>query len=392
VLLAGDMIGEKVRDRITEEGSTLRARDSSGGAAAQIMPGREQIEAYLANRGHVDPKVQRMTPIGALDTSDKAYGYGRPLLVEFSSNQQPHRVVLRTMSPSPFGHDRRADRAEGMILSFDQFSSIPRHVRALDVGFLSEDGTLHSAGSGEPFLLTEYAEGTLYADTLHTLTAMEVIQPADAHRVEALAEYLADLHRTPQGNRSAYVRSVRDLVGHGEGVFGLCDAYSEDDLIAPPKRLEAIEKKLVEWRWRLRTHTRRVRMTHGDFHPFNILFVEGSDFCLLDASRGGLGDPADDVTCLAINFLFGALQTRDTFCGPFRTLWSLFWSRYLNRVGDRSVLGFVAPFFAWRALVLACPVWYPSAKAEVRERLLTFVERLLDGAPFEPEHLEAVLP
>jgi adenylylsulfate kinase-like enzyme len=53
-------------------------------------------------------------------------------------------------------------------------------------------------------------------------------------------------------------------------------------------------------------HARLARM-HGDFHPFNIVF-DGAQPTMLDASRGVCGDPADDLTALAVNFLLFALS------------------------------------------------------------------------------------
>ena len=148
-------------------------------------------------------------------------------------------------------------------------------------------------------------------------------------RAEALALYLADLHREevePARSR----RALRDLVGHGEGIMGLTDSYAPDDPIATPERLRALEHRIVDWRWRLR-ELARARRTHGDFHPFNLLFREGTDFSVLDASRGGAGDPADDVACLSINYLFFALTTSGTFGGALRQVlrvWSVFLGYY----------------------------------------------------------------
>ena len=46
--------------------------------------------------------------------------------------------------------------------------------------------------------------------------------------------------------------------------------------------------------------------------------------------------------------------------------------------------GFLAPFFAWRALVLASPKWYPQLAGHDRERILAFAERALAAPRFDP--------
>jgi aminoglycoside phosphotransferase family enzyme len=32
---------------------------------------------------------------------------------------------------------------------------------------------------------------------------------------------------------------------------------------------------------------------------------------------------------------------------------------YLKKTGDSEILEVVQPFYAWRALVVASPIWYP---------------------------------
>ncbi len=186
---------------------------------------------------------------------------------------------------------------------------------------------------------------------------------------------------------AVYARALRDTVGSGEGVFGLTDSYPEGHPVATGERLRAIEHGVVDWRWRLRGLGRRARRTHGDFHPFNLLF-DGDELAVLDSSRGGAGDPADDVTCLAINFLFFALLHRGRFDGGGRDLWDRFFATY---GGDSELLAVVPPYFAWRGLVVASPVWYPTVPELVRDRLLRFVERLLRGAAFRPDRVDELL-
>lgn len=330
----------------------------------------ERVESYLQSHGHAGARVIGLRPIGAQDQGSKVHGYGRPLVAAFLERGRKREIVVRTMGVDPFGHDRRADRFDSLVLAYDDFDHYPRHVRALDFGAIAPDGTLISIGDGEPFLITEYAEGELYARDLETMAAMSVAAPIDIERAEALAEYLAGLHaeRVDEDQRR---RAIRDLVGHGEGIFGLIDSYRPDDPIATPARLKAIEHRAIDWRWHLRELPDRARRTHGDFHPFNILFRRGTDFSGLDASRGGAGDPADDVACLSINYLFFALARRGRFDGALREAWDVFFRTYFSRSQDLDLPEVIAPFYAWRALVLASPLWYPDAPSAVRHQLLS---------------------
>jgi len=245
-------------------------------------------------------------------------------------------------------------------------------------------------GHGEVFLISEYVDGELYARDLSALTTRDAALPVDLARAEALANYLAEVHAKP-ADPAEYGRAIRDLVGSGEGIFGLIDSYPPDCAPVPISRLKALEARAIGWRWRLRDKSRRARRTHGDFHPFNILFRDGVDFTVLDCSRGGVGEPADDVVALAINYLFFARNSRPRFDGPLREVWSTFWRTYLAASKDTEILEIVPPFFAWRALVLASPVWYPNVSDALRDELLTLAERLLDGAPFTPDGFDRLL-
>ncbi len=349
------------------------------------------VEAYLRTRGFDDAQVMSLRPIGASTQEGlKAYGYGRPLRVTFTSQGKTHDRVIRTMSPDPYGHERRADRAAAMVLARDTFASIPQHIHAMDVGAFDAQGNLVCLPEGEPFLVTDFVEGELYAHDLREMQGLSDARPLDLERAQALAQYLARLH-AEQVEPSRYVRALRDTLGSGEGVFGLTDAYPSSDRVAPPERLMHIETELVRWRWELRRRSARARRTHGDFHPFNLLFRAGVDVSILDCSRGGAGEPADDVTCLSVNYLFFALAARDELTGPLRTVWDRFWDAYLVATGDDELLEVVAPFFTWRLLVLASPVWYPNVAADVRDRLLRMAERLLAGERFHPASVDELL-
>jgi aminoglycoside phosphotransferase (APT) family kinase protein len=141
----------------------------------------------------------------------------------------------------------------------------------------------------------------------------------------------------------------------------------------------------VAWRWRLKERTSRLRQVHGDFHPWNILFREDTDFTMLDRSRGEWGDPADDVACLTMNYLFFSLQRCGRLEGNFETLFRRFWSRYLEKSGDREILNVAAPFFAFRGLVMASPLWYPALPQGVRQKLFAFIQAVLETEAFDPE-------
>jgi hypothetical protein len=54
---------------------------------------------------------------------------------------------------------------------------------------------------------------------------------------------------------------------------------------------------------------------------------------------------------------------------------------------DHAVMESAAPFFAFRGLVIASPVWYPKLPIEVRRTIFRFIEHVLDEPRFDPSRV-----
>ncbi len=325
-----------------------------------------------------------------MSSTAKVAGYGEPAHLVIDDGGRRRDLVWRVAAPNEFGHDRRSDRAAETLLAYDDFTEVPAHVAPLDVGAVRRDGQLVSLrDAGEYYLITTYARGTIYANDLRRLAAGEPLADQDLERLDTLAAYLADLHLPIANGHHRYRRALRDLIGHGEGIFGIIDGYPDDVPGAPPSRLRAIEERCASWRWRLRDRGDRLARTHGDFHPFNIVF-ERLMPSLLDASRGACGDPADDLTALAINFVLFAIDARETWAGGLGVLWRRWWSRCAEHRPDPELLAVAPPFFAWRTLVVCNPRFYPKLSTAGREALLGLAEHVLDAGRLDPDAAEAL--
>lgn len=392
------------------------------------------LEAYLAHRhsrpvqvldvqGLNDQAVTAVVDHTVSTQALKVFGYGRPLLIHYRVGEEEQRVVLHTAPANQFGHENRADRAAGLLLAYDTYNTLAHHVPALDVGIFELDDRageadmpdrpealrLLSLGKGrEFFLLSQFVQGAPYAHDLQRLRDGGKLTGTDLSRAEQLAHYLTAIHavKYPQAQGDAtsadqandeefeyqrkrgalYRRRIRDTVGSGEGIMGLIDSYPADFALAGPDWLKDVEQACVAWRWRLKGKAHRLCQVHGDFHPFNIMFRGETDFYLLDRSRGAWGEAADDVSCLAINYLFFSLQRSRTLADPFLSLWQRFWQTYLDTTGDTELLQASIPFFVWRALVLASPVWY-NTPDDVRRTLLQLIESILREDSFDPDQV-----
>lgn len=323
--------------------------------------------------------------------TEKSDGYGLPLKITLRSAGGERVVTFRTATANEFGHDRRSDRAQAMLLDYDTFGTIPHHVQAVDVGAIGPEGRLLPLrGAGELYLITTYAEGAPYSEDLRRIAAAGVASPLDLERCDALATMTARLHRTRLEYPGGYRRAIRDLVGHGEGIFGIVDGYPDGTPAAPPERLRRLEELCLGWRWRLRGRAERLARIHGDFHPFNVIFREGARFTLLDASRGCAGEPADDLTAMAINYPFFALDQPGAWAQGLRPLWYRFWRAYLDARPDADLLSAAPPFFAWRALVVCNPRFYPRLSEGARDRMLGLAASVLESPALELDAVEAL--
>ena len=104
---------------------------------------------------------------------------------------------------------------------------------------------------------------------------------------------------------------------------------------------------------------------------------------LLDRSRGPWGEAADDITALTTNYVFSSLRAHGTVTGPYLEALHLFFNEYVTLSGDRELYEVLAPFYAFRGVVVANPVSYPDITSEVRKKLFTFVRNVLQTDRFE---------
>jgi hypothetical protein len=309
---------------------------------------------------------------------------GAGFLIEMNTPEGPKSYVVKGLFPEGLGHDYPSDRAAVFLLDLETYGNLPRHVKAVDVLSEQQDGTVKSIGGGrEYYLLMERGEGRDYFKDLSEFAGKKRLGKPDVAKIKTMSSYLSEIHSVKKESRQLYWRKIRDTIGHGECLMGVFDTYPDGTL--GYDQMAEIEKLCIDWRARLKPKTRRLCQIHGDFHPGNIWFRSEAEFILLDRSRGPWGEPADDLTALAINYIFFSVKHHGEVSGAYLEGLRLFFGEYVRRTGDEEIYGVVAPFFAFRAAVVANPVFYPELGNESRRKIFNFTRNLLKSETFEIE-------
>ena len=346
------------------------------------MINEEAIKAYVR---------QQFRDVVSVDIRKLGSGVqGSGFLVEMQTTEGITSYVVKSLVPEGFGHDYPSDRAAVFLLDLEEYKNLPNHVNAVDVLAEMEDGTVKSIGGGkEYYLMMERVEGRDYFNDLSGFAVKKRLEATDMVKIKAMASYLSDIHALKKDSKTLYWRKLRDTVGHGECLMGVFDIYPDGTL--PYEEMADIVKKSVDWVYTLKPRYKRLSQIHGDFHPGNIWFKDSNDFVLLDRSRGPWGEPADDLTALAINYIFFSIRNHGDVRGSYLEGLKLFFHEYIRLSGDQEVTKVVAPFFAFRSAVIANPVFYPELSEEARDKIFRFAKGVLSEERFDPAQVNDYL-
>ncbi|WP_243546102.1 phosphotransferase family protein [Pseudodesulfovibrio tunisiensis] len=350
---------------------------------------RTSLEEYLRKVFGRNARLIGAGDIGNLDEQGmKGFGYGKPLLIRFEHDGTEKEAVLSVMKGDKYGHQFYWDRAAILMFQFETSALMERHARPLGLGYVNADSELVPVESPrEFFIVNEKLEGHDYFQDLERIREGG-FRDSDVDMAREFARWLARVHSRKLDDPDLYYRRIRNLIGSSECILGLIDeAFPHPYEFFPDERFRGLEKQCVEWRWKLRGYSHRLSAVHGDFHPWNVLVTDDGDFSVLDRSRGEWGEPGGDLATMAVNYLLWSLYDHDRLNGKYELLYRAYFEEYLSLTGDEEVLEVMAPFFVFRALVIASPEWYPDHPVNVRRRLFRFMENVLEDSVFDWEHI-----
>ncbi|WP_319759232.1 phosphotransferase [Maridesulfovibrio sp.] len=343
------------------------------------------LEQYLKEAFGSGASLVDYGAIGTLEKQGmKKFGYGKPLLVVFKVDGKEQETVISIMKGDNYGHQFYWDRAAVLMFQYETSAALPRHVKPMGLGYINRDGRMCPLDRPQEFfILNEKLQGYDYFHDLDRIRKGD-FQEQDVQNAAELAGWLGEIHSIKKEAPHLYKRRVRDLIGSSECIMGLVDeAFDHPCDFYAQERFVRMEKKLIDWRWKLSHYTHRLCAVHGDYHPWNVLMGGPDGFSVLDRSRGEWGEPAGDLCCMATNYILFGLYADGSFSSKFRTMYMTYMDKYLEDTGDVEILQVMAPFFVFRGLVIASPTWYPDHPQEVRDSLMRFIENVLEDEVFD---------
>ena len=348
------------------------------------------MRRYLEEREKAPVKIIKYKKLGI-----GWHGAGYEII--YRERKKTKIVILRTQRPIGFSHEYAADRAKVFLLQHNLSRLVPKHVPSLDVGGFTPRGKMVSIGECQDFFqIVEKVTGQEYMRDLELIKQRGSLTPADRKKALLLSNYLVALHKKRFSGpkdlaRSIHHRHTRDAVGHGEMLMGVLDTYPDKvDWLSKKERTDLVALA-VKFRERIKDRHYRLRRMHGDFHPGNIIFKNDKVFTVLDASRELWGEPADDLTALAVNYIWFAVQHKGNFSGPFAELFQLFFDNYLKKTKDLGVLEIAGLFFAFRGVVVIHPTFYPKQANAVRRKMFNLVRHVLKERIFYSRKINVYL-
>ncbi|MEM3570527.1 MAG: hypothetical protein QW589_01130 [Candidatus Bathyarchaeia archaeon] len=309
-------------------------------------------------------------------------------------------IIRIVRGDTGWGHDYVSDRASTLLLQHRLLNIAPKHTarRSFDVLAILKNGEIASLGNSiEFFNLVEkisLKKWRPYSEDLFEIAKRGFLNEKDIKRCCIIADYISSLHSIKIKNEKLYKRHIRDLIGHGEMIMGVIDTYPDPEKLdfTSKEELMKIEVKAVEWRNRIKNLFHRLSRIHGDFHPFgNILFDKNDKMLAIDQSREEYGEPADDITSLTINYIFISVWHYGKYIKPFSDLLEIFFERYFEKTKDKEMFKVMAPFYAFRGLVVVHPLYYPDLDSMKRRKILNFVINVLNSDEFDPSKISFYL-
>lgn len=246
------------------------------------------------------------------------------------------------------------------------------------------------AGSiSEALLSLALAQGVRLPEALGEVTSEGLASEREIALFQSLARLLVRQHKIPvlappTAYRDAFRRSITD---EGSGVLALLDALPQGKNGLETQRLSAFERRYLAWRWRLREREGRLRKIHRALRLEQVMVLPDGEVILFEPQID-LGDPAADLSAIAVGLLEMAAREPLSWFDGYKPLFDALWSTYLADSGDHEMLDVAPPFLAFRALAAAAtPSPDRPLTPTAQRKLFAFAEEALAQRSFDPDEV-----
>ena len=143
--------------------------------------------------------------------------HGTGYLLKFTLPGEERELIMKSLSPSGFGHDHYSDRAQVLLLAQSNYNEMDKHVQALDVVGDSPDRLISLREAREFYIFMQRAAGIDYFKDLDAVLEQGRLYGRDRERAQSLARFIAKVHQNKYAGDEAktlYRRRIRDLLGH----------------------------------------------------------------------------------------------------------------------------------------------------------------------------------
>lgn len=304
----------------------------------------------------------------------KTGGLSETLSVEYADRRGVKRACLaKRHDAAQLGETTVADQLQDGAWRLSGYGGWPRHARSLGLAVLRghEAVSVLSAVPDSVISFEASLPGVPYGDIL-----LDPARQTDEEAVSlarALCAFMVRGHgRLHEHVRATWRRSLR---------VSLVDSFlrtleTADDFWGARAGLrDELERLMLSWRRRLIGMESRLRLTHCDFHPWNVL-VDGKRLAAIGRRMPGAGDPVNDVAAMAVNFLWLKFL-KPAHAARYDALYRAWWDTWLKETDDAEAMRVAPPYFAVRCAVLVSPRWYAATPHDVRERIAYLLTQLL---------------
>jgi len=348
---------------------------------------KDQIKAFLEKHYSKNIEVIKFSHIGSGWVAN-----GHEL--KFRVEGEDKKVAIRVLKDVDFSHDYPSDRGAYLSLQHRSSKMLPNHNKSIGVIAVSPDSNdlVETAEHDEYFQVLEWAKGKEYLDDILEISKRDNLIKTDIKRAKTLSDYLVMIHKIgfkgdQEHARSLYKRHTRDFVG-SSFLMDVLDTYPDKVGFASKNEIYNFVNQIYIHRENTKHMFTRLRKIHGDFHPGNVRF-DGEEFEILDSARVIWGEPADDVACMAINYVWNSIKQRGSFGGGYAELFSVFYDNYIQKTGDKQICKLIPMFFAVRSVVLNHPLFFEE-KDENRKKLFNLSLKLLNKGNFSGQLLTSL--